>query len=261
MSEQSKQVLPTTEEKPVFVNQMFARIAPNYDLMNRLMTFGQDQGWRREMLDFCDLPPKGTILDIGTGTGDIAYEAMLRYPGVRAYGADFTYEMMAAGVGKIPNLPLPFTQADTYCLPYPDNTFDAVVSGFMVRNVVDRVAAFAEQARVTKPGGRVVCLETTPPSNTMLGPLFQLYFFRIVPLIGGLIAGDSEAYAYLPQSTVDFPAPADLAHMMEMAGLRNVVYHERMLGTVAIHVGMKQATAGKSRRQVADDCGRIDGRK
>ncbi len=237
MSEPTKQVLPSNEEKPLFVNQMFARIAPTYDLMNRLMTFGQDQGWRRALLAYCDLPPKGTLLDIGTGTGDIAYEAMRLYPGVRAFGADFTYEMMAAGVGKVPDTHLPFTQADTYHLPYPDNTFDAVVSGFMVRNVVDRVAAFREQARVTKPGGRVVCLETTPPSNTMLGPLFEFYFFRIVPFIGSIVAGDADAYSYLPHSTVNFPEPAELAHIMELAGMRNVVYHNRMMGTVAIHVG------------------------
>ncbi len=93
-------------------------------------------------------------------------------------GSDFTYEMMAAGVGKVPETNLPFVQGDTYALPFPDNTFDAVVSGFMMRNVVDRVAAFKEQARVTKPGGRVVCLETAPPSNTVLGPLFELYFFQ-----------------------------------------------------------------------------------
>jgi demethylmenaquinone methyltransferase/2-methoxy-6-polyprenyl-1,4-benzoquinol methylase len=230
-------ILPPSEEKPVFVNRMFARIAPTYDLMNRLMTFGRDQSWRREMLDFCNLPPRGLLLDVGTGTGDIAYEAMKRYPGVTAFGADFTYEMMAAGVGKVPAAPLPFTQADTYHLPYPDDTFDAVVSGFLLRNVVDRVAAFREQARVTKPGGRVVCLETAPPTNALLGPLSRFYFFNIVPLIGGLISGDGAAYAYLPHSTVDFPPPAELAHMMEQAGLRNVVYHERMLGTVAIHVG------------------------
>jgi demethylmenaquinone methyltransferase/2-methoxy-6-polyprenyl-1,4-benzoquinol methylase len=234
-------ILPTAADKPRFVNQMFARIAPTYDLMNRLMAMGQDQGWRRELLAFANLPPHGTLLDIGTGTGDIAYEAMRRYPGVQSFGADFTYEMMAAGVGKLPGRVLPFTQGDTFHLPYPDNTFDAVVSGFMIRNVVDREAAFREQARVTKPGGRVVCLETAPPSNTPLGPLFQLYFFRIVPILGGLISGDPQAYQYLPHSTVDFPEPMRLQHLMELAGLQHVFYVERMLGSVAIHVGTKVA--------------------
>ncbi len=232
-------VLPSIEEKPVYVNQMFARIAPTYDVMNRMMALGQDQGWRRLMLEYCELPPNGSLLDVGAGTGDIAYTAMKQYPGVKAIASDFTYEMMAAGVDKVPGHHLPFVQGDTLHLPFADNSFDAVVSGFLIRNVVDREAAFREQARVTKPGGKVVCLETAPPSNTMLGPLFQLYFFNIVPIIGSLISGDREAYAYLPQSTVDFPEPAVLQRRMEQAGLRNVFYRELMLGTVAIHIGAK----------------------
>lgn len=232
-------VLPTADDKPVYVNRMFARIAPTYDLMNRLMTFGQDQSWRRMLLDACALPPHGALLDVGTGTGDIAYAAMQRFPGVQAVGSDFTYEMMAAGVGKVPGIALPFVQGDTFALPFADNTFDAVASGFLVRNLVDRVAAFREMARVTRPGGRVACLEITPPTNTLLGPLFRLYFFQIVPLVGGLVAGDRQAYSYLPQSTVEFPPPNQLAHMMERAGLSNVTYTEHMFGTVALHVGTK----------------------
>lgn len=234
-------MLPTIDEKPVYVNRMFARIAPTYDLMNRLMTFGQDQTWRREMLAYANVPPRGALLDVGTGTGDIAYAAMQQNPTIQAIGSDFTYEMMAAGVGKVPGMPLPFAQADTYALPFPDNTFDAVVSGFLVRNVVDRVAAFREMARVTKRGGRVVCLETTPPANSVLGPLFRLYFFQIVPFVGSIVARDRQAYSYLPQSTVEFPPPAELAHLMERAGLQNVFYVERMLNSVAIHVGTKLA--------------------
>ena len=239
MTNTSKITLPAADEKPAYVNHMFAQIAPTYDLMNRLMTFGQDQGWRRLMLDFCELPPHGRLLDVGTGTGDIAYEAMRHYSGVQAVGSDFTYEMMAAGVGKVPGVDLPFAQADTFHLPFPDDTFDAVVSGFLLRNVVDRQAAFREQARVTKPGGKVVCLETAPPTNAMLEPLFRFYFFNVVPFIGGAVSGDGEAYAYLPNSTVDFPEPSALQRTMELAGLRNVFYRELMMGTVAIHVGTK----------------------
>ncbi len=231
--------MPAADERPVFVNRMFARIAPTYDLMNRLMTFGQDQGWRRKLLDAAAVPPHGKLLDIGTGTGDIAYAAMLRQPGVQAIGSDFTYEMMAAGVGKVPGLVVPFVQGDTFALPFPDETFDAVVSGFLVRNVVDRVAAFREMARVTRPGGRVACLEIAPPTNALLEPFFRFYFFRIVPLIGGLVSGDRKAYAYLPHSTVEFPPPEALARLMEQAGLSNVVYNEYMIKTVAIHVGTK----------------------
>jgi demethylmenaquinone methyltransferase/2-methoxy-6-polyprenyl-1,4-benzoquinol methylase len=239
MTNTTKSILPAADEKPAYVNRMFAQIAPTYDLMNRLMTFGQDQGWRRLMLDFCELPPHGRLLDVGTGTGDIAYEAMRLNPGIEAIGTDFTYEMMAAGVGKVPGHDLPFAQADTFHLPFPDDTFDAVVSGFLIRNVVDRQAAFREQARVTKPGGKVVCLETAPPTNAMLEPLFRFYFFNVVPFIGTMISGDGEAYAYLPNSTVDFPDPGALQRTMELAGLRSVFYRELMMGSVAIHVGTK----------------------
>ena len=235
----SASIVPTADERPVFVNRMFARIAPTYDLMNRLMTFGQDQSWRRKLLEACNLPPHGSLLDIGTGTGDIAYAAMQQYPGVSAVGSDFTYEMMAAGIHKVPDLALPFVQGDTFALPFPDDTFDAVVSGFLVRNVSDRKSAFREMARVTRPGGRVACLEIAPPTNALLEPFFRFYFFHIVPMIGGLISGDHTAYAYLPHSTVEFPAPAALAHIMQQAGLHNVVYHEYMINTVAIHVGTK----------------------
>jgi demethylmenaquinone methyltransferase/2-methoxy-6-polyprenyl-1,4-benzoquinol methylase len=231
--------LPQAEEKPRFVNSMFARIAPTYDLMNRLMTLGQDQRWRRELLDLANLPPHGRLLDVGTGTGDIGYVALERLPTVHTFGVDFTYEMMAAGVGKTPGRQLPFAQADTYQLPMPDESMDAVVSGFLVRNVVDRTAAFREMARVTKPGGRVVCLETTPPSDTLIGQGSRLYFDTIVPFLGGLISGDREAYTYLPKSTQHFVEPEELQRVMEQAGLQNVVYHLRMFGTVAIHVGTK----------------------
>jgi len=232
-------VLPSADERPAFVNKMFAEIAQTYDLMNRIMALGMDGSWRREMLALCDLPPNGMLLDVGTGTGDIGYEALQRYPGLKVYGADFTYEMMAAGTGKVPGHNLPFTQADTFDLPYADNTFDAVVCGFLVRNVLDRVGAFAEHARVAKPGGKVVCLEITPPSNTVLGPLFQFYFFKVVPFVGSLISDNGEAYSYLPQSTVDFPSPDVLQRAMEEAGLHHVSYREKMMGTVAIHVGTK----------------------
>ena len=239
MSQNSNTVLPSTDEKPKYVNEMFAQVAPTYDLMNRIMTGGMDGRWRRELIDLCNLPPGGTLLDVGTGTGDIAYEVLRRKPTATAIGADFTFEMMAAGVGKLPGRHLPFIQADTFYLPFADNSFDAVVSGFLVRNVVNQEIAFREQARVTKPGGRVICLEITPPSNTVLGPFFQFYFFNIVPLAGSLISPNGEAYRYLPHSTVDFPSPDELQRHMERAGLHHVSYQERMLGTVAIHVGTK----------------------
>jgi len=230
--------LPPAEEKAVYVNRLFARIAPAYDLVNRLMTGGQDRHWRRELLSFCDLPPGGRLLDVGTGTGEILYEARRRYPDVALTGVDFTYEMIAIAQSKSADRQLPFLQADAMALPFADNTFDAVASGFLLRNVVDREAALREQVRVAKPGGRVVCLETTAPGNNLLDALLKLYFFWIVPLIGGLFSGDREAYTYLPHSTAAFLQPEELAHSMEQAGLHHVHYRVPMFG-VAIHGGTK----------------------
>jgi demethylmenaquinone methyltransferase/2-methoxy-6-polyprenyl-1,4-benzoquinol methylase len=232
-------VLPAAEAKPAYVNEMFARIAGHYDQLNSLMTMGQDRLWRREALELTDLPANGSLLDVGSGTGKIAKTANEMFPAARVCASDFTWEMVQAGHAAQGAQNVYFSIGDTFQLPFDDDEFDAVISGFMMRNVVDRRAAFREQRRVTKPGGRVVCLETSPPHVVALGPLFRLYFFAIVPVLGGLLAGDARAYSYLPASTVDFPAPADLARIMELAGLRNVIYRTLMFGSVAIHVGTK----------------------
>jgi demethylmenaquinone methyltransferase / 2-methoxy-6-polyprenyl-1,4-benzoquinol methylase len=229
--------LPSLDEKAGYVNRMFADIAPRYDLMNRLMTGGQDVRWRIELIKLCDLPPHGKLLDVGTGTGDIAYEALRQHPSVTAIGCDFTFEMMAVGQGKSRRFPVHFSQGDGLRLPFPDHTFDAVTSGFLLRNVVDIDAALREQRRVTKPGGRVICLETTPPSQALMGPLVRFHMFRVIPLLGRIISPRGTAYQYLPQSTTVFPEPDELARKMERAGFKNVFFRRKMLGTVAIHVG------------------------
>ncbi len=230
-------VLPQAEEKPQYVRQMFARISRRYDLMNRIMTAGQDQRWRRMVVEACELPPGGRLLDVATGTGDIAYMARRVRPDVEVVGVDFTFEMMAVGREKAPELAVPFVQGDALSLPFADDSFDAACSGFMMRNVTDIARAFAEQRRVVRPGGRVVCLEITHPRFTPWRKLFHLYFFHVVPLIGGLVSGARDAYTYLPHSTLPFPDAEGLADVMRAVGLRNVRYRVVMLGTVAIHVG------------------------
>ncbi|MCS7039653.1 MAG: ubiquinone/menaquinone biosynthesis methyltransferase [Caldilineales bacterium] len=230
-------LVPPPEVKPRYVRAMFAGTARRYDLMNRLMTFGRDRAWRRLVVQACALPPGGRLLDVATGTGDIALEALRLRPDVRVIGADFTHEMMRIAQSKDRDGRIPFVEADALCLPFADHTFDAACSGFLMRNVVDVAAAFAEQRRVVRSGGRVVCLEITRPNTPIWRDLFRLYFFHFVPRIMALASSHRRAYAYLPASTLTFPRPPELKAIMEGVGLRNVTYRVLMLGTIAIHVG------------------------
>jgi demethylmenaquinone methyltransferase/2-methoxy-6-polyprenyl-1,4-benzoquinol methylase len=230
----------SASKKREYVNTMFARIAHRYDLMNRLMTGGQDVRWRRLMVREAALPPGGRFLDIATGTGDVAFEALRQQPDLAlVVGADFTLPMMHVGQARATGRPVHWAGADTLCLPFPDDTFDAVASGFLMRNVVDVGMALAEQTRVARPGGRVLVLDVPRPPDTLGGKMFRFYFHRIVPRLGGLISGQPDAYGYLPRSADSFLRPSQLAGVMEAAGLRQVRYEMLMLGTVALHVGVK----------------------
>jgi demethylmenaquinone methyltransferase/2-methoxy-6-polyprenyl-1,4-benzoquinol methylase len=220
---------------------MFGAIAGRYDLMNRLMTGGRDGAWRREAVTLAAVPAGGRALDVGTGTGDFLPLLSRAAPGVFAVGADFTWEMMCAGREKLDpyHHNATFTAADALALPFPDDTFDAVVNGFLLRNVADLRAALAEMVRVARPGGRVVCLEITRPTLPVFRAVFRLYFHRIVPLLGGLISGRPTAYRYLPRSVEGFVSPQELADLLSDVGLRDVRYWRRGLSTVTLHLGVK----------------------
>ena len=227
------------QERSTYVQRMFGQIAPHYDLMNRLMTGGRDAAWRRLVVREAQLPRGGRLLDIATGTGDIALEALRQVGDLRAVGADFALEMMSRGRGKPGAERMRWMGADTLALPFPDNTFDAVTSGFMLRNVIDVPRSLSEQLRVVRPGGRMVCLEISKPPRNLLLPFYRFYFHRIVPLVGQLVSGNKSAYTYLPQSADEFLFPDELAELMRQAGWRDVSFRRLMLGTVAIHVGVK----------------------
>lgn len=229
-------------ERSLYVQRMFSRIAPRYDLMNRLMTGGQDIFWRKMVIRRAALPADGHLLDLGTGTGDLSREALRQIPGCRVVAADFTLTMMQTGkkrdIAWQAASPL-WTGADALALPFPDKTFDAVVSGFLLRNVSDVKQALAEQWRVLKPGGRIVVLDTTRPRPNLLSPLINFHLHTIIPTLGGLLTGDREAYTYLPNSTKGFLAAEALAVRMIEAGFQRVGFWRLMFGTVAIHWGTK----------------------
>jgi demethylmenaquinone methyltransferase/2-methoxy-6-polyprenyl-1,4-benzoquinol methylase len=207
--------------------------------MNRLMTGGQDIRWRRHVIQQARLPQNGHLLDIATGTGDIAQEALGQHPGIQAVGGDFTIEMMQVGKLNPKRQEILWTTADTLHLPFPDNTFNAVTSGFLMRNVIDVNGAFQEQMRVTKPGGWVVVLESSPPKKNLLRPFIKVHLNYVIPTLGKLISGNGDAYRYLPDSTQKFKTPAVLAAIMQETGLIRISYKMFMFGTIAIHAGQK----------------------
>ena len=227
-------------EKARRVQAMFARIAPRYDLMNRLMTGGRDGAWRRAAARLAAPPREALALDLATGTGDLAL-ALLRETGVRGVvGVDFVEGMLRLGRQKLDALGerrIRLLAGDALALPFADGAFGCVASAFLLRNLADLRAGLAEMRRVTAPGGSVVALEITQPTLPGWREAFRLYFHRVVPAVGALVAGNREAYTYLPRSVDRFVTPAELARLMESVGLRDVRVRRVGLGTVTIHVG------------------------
>ena len=222
----------TGQERAAYVQNMFTRIAKRYDLMNRLMTGGQDIRWRRQVIQLARLKPNARLLDLGTGTGDLAREALGQFPQAKVIAADFTLEMMRVGQKRGP---LNFSSADALRLPFGDSAFDAVVSGFLMRNVIDLQKALQEQYRVLKKGGHMVILDTTRPKKNLLSPFIWLHMHVLIPLLGRLLTGSSDAYRYLPETTEGFVTAENLASRMAAAGFKRLNYQRFMFGTIAIH--------------------------
>jgi demethylmenaquinone methyltransferase/2-methoxy-6-polyprenyl-1,4-benzoquinol methylase len=226
-------------ERTAYVHAMFARVAKHYDRLNRLVSMGQDMKWRRRVIDLAQIPSGGRVLDIGAGTGDLSQEALRRDNSALAVGGDFTMEMMRQGRTRPGGERIRWLNANALDLPFPPESFDAVVSGYLLRNVVDVHRALAEQYRVLKPGGTVVCLDTTPPPPDWRHGLVRFHLRVMVPLMGRLIANEAEAYTYLPESTLQFLEPEELAACMQRAGFQAVQFLRLMFGTMAIHWGRK----------------------
>lgn len=227
------------QERADYVQGMFDRIAGRYVLMNRLMTGGQDARWRRFVVQKARLKSGEYLLDLATGTGDIAFEALRQVPGVIAVGGDFSLGMMAVGQQLELGDQVGWNGADALNLPYRDESFDALTAGYLMRNVIDIPRAFAEQLRVLKPGGRLVLLDTAPPPHNLLRPFVLAYLKYGIPLLGRIISGNSDAYKYLPESTQKFKTPDELARLMREAGFEKVAFKTFMFGTMAVHWGEK----------------------
>ena len=226
-------------EKVNYIRDMFASISGRYDLMNRLMTFGRDRSWRRSMISMANVPKGGQLLDVGTGTGDIIFEALRADPAVRVTGLDFTEEMIRTGrKQKCPDQ-IGWCLGDALQLPFPDATFDAVTSGFLIRNVPDVRSAFREQVRVVKPGGRVVCLDTSPVPRNISWPFAVFHLKVFIPFLGFMITGKKEAYKYLSESTLNFIEPDMLSDIMKGEGLEQVEFRCFMFGNIALHWGTR----------------------
>jgi demethylmenaquinone methyltransferase / 2-methoxy-6-polyprenyl-1,4-benzoquinol methylase len=218
------------------VRAMFDRIARVYDVMNSVMTAGLDQRWRERAADLAGVVPGGRALDVACGTGDLAIELARRVaPSGEVTGADFSEAMLERAREK--SAGVRWEWANALELPYPDDGFDAVTVGFGARNFSDLDRGLAEMARVVRPGGRVVVLEITTPQRPPLSTFFSVWFDRIVPALGRL-AGDPEAYAYLPDSVKRFPGPDALAGRMSAAGLTDVRWILTAGGIIALHSGM-----------------------
>jgi demethylmenaquinone methyltransferase / 2-methoxy-6-polyprenyl-1,4-benzoquinol methylase len=219
---------------------MFDRIARVYDRMNAVMTAGLDRRWRERAADLAAVSPGDRLLDVATGTGDLALELARRVaPGGTVIGADFSEAMLEIARTK-PVAPggatVHFEAANALELPYDDDSFAAATVGFGARNFSDLRRGLAEMARVVAPGGRVVVLEITTPTRPPLSTLLRVWFDHVVPALGRL-AGDPDAYEYLPNSVRRFPGPEQLAAILHGVGLREVGYRLTAGGIIALHFG------------------------
>ncbi len=225
------------------VRSMFSSIAGKYDLLNHLFSLGIDVKWRRELAS--EIPEDGDqpILDIATGTADVALTLDKRCQGNRLIvGTDFSLPMLRVGAAKVSDKRanrIRLIAGDAYTLPFTGNTFNAATISFGLRNLAHRLDGLKEMFRVLIPGGRIVILEFSPMDRPLLGPFFRFYFHRIMPFLGGIVSGNRRAYIYLPESVAQFPDPIRLGQEMMEAGFIDVKYRALTLGIAYLHTGQK----------------------
>ncbi len=224
-----------------FVKEMFDKIAPRYDFLNRLLSLRQDIFWRTQMVRAARLEKGCRILDVACGTCDVALAAHSRLKGkTLVTGVDFSLGMLGLGKAKISHKKqISLVNGDALCLSFKPNVFDAVFIAFGIRNIMDRQKALEEFHAVLKPGGRLAVLELTTPQKGLLKTAYLAYFQKILPVIGSFFSKDSHAYSYLPASVLRFPGPRQFASIMKTSGFRDVRFKSMTLGIVTLFVGTK----------------------
>ncbi|MCH2102838.1 MAG: bifunctional demethylmenaquinone methyltransferase/2-methoxy-6-polyprenyl-1,4-benzoquinol methylase UbiE [Planctomycetes bacterium] len=223
--------------EPTQVRSMFSRIAGIYDLLNRVLSLGIDQRWRRLTVRRAGELSGALVVDACCGTGDLSVEFARK--GAQVIGVDFTREMVARAPRKLEDRPssATFIHGDALCLPVPDHACDVASVAFGIRNVADPDEGLRELRRVLKPEGRVLVLEFTTPPGRVLGGLYKLYFTKVLPLIGRLLSRDREAYEYLPRTVLAWPNPEDFQQQMEAAGFQDCGYQLLTGGIACLHWG------------------------
>jgi demethylmenaquinone methyltransferase/2-methoxy-6-polyprenyl-1,4-benzoquinol methylase len=231
--------MPDHQDHLIQQDELFSRIASRYDLMNHLMTGWQDIRWRRFAVQQLELNPSARLLDIGSGNGQLLNEANRQFPDCQSVGADLTQAMLEKGKTHSAANNTSWARADSENLPFDENSFDGVISGFLVRNLHDLFQGLQEQYRVLKPGGRIAVLDTSRPPQGMLRPLIRFYLNQVIPILGGLFTGQKSAYSYLSSSTENFLSAGELAVYLAAAGFKKVAYRQFNLGMIAVHWGVK----------------------
>jgi demethylmenaquinone methyltransferase/2-methoxy-6-polyprenyl-1,4-benzoquinol methylase len=225
--------------KREYITAIFSRIVKTYDLMNKIITFGQDSSWKKLAVSMLEPERNGIYLDIGTGTGDIAQLIAGQNPECSVVAVDLTYPMVQLGKDRNSFANIYWLLADAQDLPFSQNVFDGVISGYLIRNAVDPLIVLSEKNRVLNPGKKAVSLDTTPPEKNLLYPLVSIYLKFLIPFLGRMIAQDKSAYSYLQESTRRYIDAKQLLCLYKQAGFINPQFKKFMAGTIAIHHGLK----------------------